>query len=115
MIEELDIPKAHDSIEGVPEPSASDYLTGHDQIADFLAQAYREGRMHHALLLRALRDWQGNARLSSRRSYAFPWRQQRGAATYIRPGFCEAALATDRRRNASRCIAYQSTVRSEER
>lgn len=50
MIEELDIPNAHDSIEGVPGPSASDYLTGHDEIADFLAQAYREGRMHHALL-----------------------------------------------------------------
>lgn len=50
MIEELDIPKAHDSIEGVAEPSASDYLTGHEEIAAFLAQAYREGRMHHALL-----------------------------------------------------------------
>ncbi|MBQ0708430.1 MULTISPECIES: DNA polymerase III subunit delta' [unclassified Ochrobactrum] len=50
MIEELDIPKAHDSIEGVPEPSASDYVTGHREIGDFLAQAYREGRMHHALL-----------------------------------------------------------------
>lgn len=50
MIEELDVPKAHDSIEGVVEPSASDYLTGHGEIAAFLAQAYREGRMHHALL-----------------------------------------------------------------
>lgn len=50
MIDELDIPKAHDSIEGVPEPAASAYLTGHDEIAGFLAQAYREGRMHHALL-----------------------------------------------------------------
>ncbi|MEJ5079837.1 MULTISPECIES: DNA polymerase III subunit delta' [unclassified Ochrobactrum] len=50
MIEELDVPKAHDSIEGVPEPSASDYMTGHSEIASFLAQAYREGRMHHALL-----------------------------------------------------------------
>ena len=50
MIEELDVPKAHDSIEGVPEPSASDYLTGHGEIASFLAHAYREGRMHHALL-----------------------------------------------------------------
>ncbi|MFD1197239.1 DNA polymerase III subunit delta' [Brucella gallinifaecis] len=50
MIEELDVPKTHDSIDGVPEPSASDYLTGHDEIAAFLAQAYHEGRMHHALL-----------------------------------------------------------------
>lgn len=50
MIEELDVPKAHDSIEGVAEPSASDYLTGHGEIVAFLAQAYREGRMHHALL-----------------------------------------------------------------
>ena len=50
MIEELDVPKTHDSIEGVPAPSASDYVTGHSQIGDFLAQAYREGRMHHALL-----------------------------------------------------------------
>lgn len=51
MIEELDVPKTHDSIEGVFEPSASDYLTGHDDVVRFLAQAYREGRMHHALLL----------------------------------------------------------------
>ena len=50
MIEELDVPKAHDSIEGVPEPSASDYIAGHREISHFLAQAYREGRMHHALL-----------------------------------------------------------------
>lgn len=50
MIEELDVPKAHDSIEGIAEPSAGYYLTGHDEIATFLAQAYREGRMHHALL-----------------------------------------------------------------
>lgn len=51
MIEELDVPKTHDSIEGVFEPSANDYLTGHDAVVRFLAQAYREGRMHHALLL----------------------------------------------------------------
>lgn len=50
MIVELDVPKAHDSIEGVAEPSASEYVTGHSEIAAFLAQAYREGRMHHALL-----------------------------------------------------------------
>ena len=50
MIEELDIPNAHDSIEGVPEPSANDYIAGHQEISDFLAHAYREGRMHHALL-----------------------------------------------------------------
>ncbi|AIB20820.1 DNA polymerase III, delta' subunit [Brucella suis 06-988-1656] len=50
MIEELDIPKTHDAIEGVPGPSASAYLAGHDEIARFLAQAYHEGRMHHALL-----------------------------------------------------------------
>jgi DNA polymerase-3 subunit delta' len=50
VIEELDVPKAHDSIEGVAEPSASDFLTGHSEIAAFLAQAYREDRMHHALL-----------------------------------------------------------------
>jgi DNA polymerase-3 subunit delta' len=51
VIDELDVPKAHDSIEGIPEPSASDYLTGHGEVTRFLAQAYREGRMHHALLL----------------------------------------------------------------
>ncbi len=50
MIEELDVPRTHDTIEGVPAPSASDYLAGHSEIAGFLAQAYREGRMHHALL-----------------------------------------------------------------
>ncbi|WP_273792951.1 DNA polymerase III subunit delta' [Brucella anthropi] len=50
MIEELDVPKAYDSIEGVPAPSASDYVAGHQEISNFLAQTYREGRMHHALL-----------------------------------------------------------------
>ncbi len=51
MIEELDVPKTHDSIEGVAEPSANDLLVGHDEVTRFLAKAYREGRMHHALLL----------------------------------------------------------------
>lgn len=50
MIEALDVPKVHDSIEGVAEPSANDFVAGHEDTADFLAQAYQEGRMHHALL-----------------------------------------------------------------
>lgn len=50
MSEELTTPKSYDAIEGVPEPSASDYVTGHNEIAGFLAHAYRDGRMHHALL-----------------------------------------------------------------
>ncbi|MFC4625195.1 DNA polymerase III subunit delta' [Daeguia caeni] len=50
MIEELDVPKAYDSIEGVPEPAANDLVAGHEETARFLAQVYQEGRMHHALL-----------------------------------------------------------------
>lgn len=50
MIDDLEVPKTHDSIEGVPEPSANSYLTGHKEITDFLCQAYQKGRMHHALL-----------------------------------------------------------------
>ncbi len=50
MIDELDIPRTHDGIEGVPEPSANAFLAGHEAVAAFLAQAWRERRMHHALL-----------------------------------------------------------------
>lgn len=50
MIEDLETPKAHDSIEGLVEPAANAYLTGHEDVGSFLAQAYRDGRMHHALL-----------------------------------------------------------------
>lgn len=51
MIDDLSVPKSHDAIENVPEPAASDFVTGHEGIAAFLAQAYHDGRMHHALLL----------------------------------------------------------------
>lgn len=67
MIEELDIPKTHDAIEGVPGPSASAYLAGHDEIARFLAQAYHEGRMHHALLFE-------DRRALARQRSPFIWR-----------------------------------------
>ncbi|MEK1886149.1 MAG: DNA polymerase III subunit delta' [Phyllobacterium sp.] len=47
----LDVPVTHDAIDGVPPPSANRALFGHDRIRSFLAQAYRSGHMHHALLL----------------------------------------------------------------
>jgi len=54
VIEDLDVPDAHRSIEGVPEPWANGVLTGHEAAARFLAQAYREGRMPHALLFEGI-------------------------------------------------------------
>lgn len=51
MLNDLNPPQAYDSIDGVPAPSANDFLTGHDEIAEFLVQTYQSGRMHHALLL----------------------------------------------------------------
>lgn len=47
----LDVPTAHDAIDGVPSPSANPALFGHAGIRTFLAQAYQSGQMHHALLL----------------------------------------------------------------
>src|SRR5262245_8647083 len=45
------VPATHDAIDGVPPPSANAALFGHEAIRSFLAQAYRSGHMHHALLL----------------------------------------------------------------
>ncbi|PPJ40376.1 hypothetical protein, partial [Pseudoxanthomonas sp. KAs_5_3] len=47
----LDVPATHDTIDGVPSPSANPALFGHEVIRSFLAQAYQSGHMHHALLL----------------------------------------------------------------
>ncbi|QND52896.1 DNA polymerase III subunit delta' [Phyllobacterium sp. 628] len=47
----LDVPATHDSIDGIPAPSANPALFGHMAIRAFLAQAYQSGHMHHALLL----------------------------------------------------------------
>jgi len=47
----LDVPATHDAIDGVPPPSANPALFGHEGIRSFLAQSYRSGHMHHALLL----------------------------------------------------------------
>jgi len=47
----LDVPATHDTIDGVPAPSANPALFGHTGIRSFLAQSYQSGQMHHALLL----------------------------------------------------------------
>lgn len=46
-----DVPATHDTIDGIPAPSANPALFGHPSIRSFLAQAYQSGHMHHALLL----------------------------------------------------------------
>ncbi|MGU3576736.1 DNA polymerase III subunit delta' [Brucellaceae bacterium C25G] len=51
MLNEIISPENYDTIEGVPAPSANDFLTAHDENIEFLVQAYQSGRMHHALLL----------------------------------------------------------------
>lgn len=50
MIDGLEVPKAYDSIDGVPEPAANPHLIGHGDKIAFLTEALAEGRMHHALL-----------------------------------------------------------------
>ncbi|PRD42202.1 DNA polymerase III subunit delta' [Phyllobacterium phragmitis] len=50
MIHELATQETHDTIDGVPAPSANAFLAGHEEIRAFLARAYRSGKMHHALL-----------------------------------------------------------------
>lgn len=44
----------YDEIHGVASPNASTFLTAHEDVREFLAQTYQEGRMHHALLLEGL-------------------------------------------------------------
>lgn len=45
---------AYDEIFGVSAPNTSSFLTAHEDVRSFLAQAYQEGRMHHALLFEGL-------------------------------------------------------------
>ncbi|WP_127523725.1 DNA polymerase III subunit delta' [Mesorhizobium sp. Z1-4] len=44
-------PRRHDSIDGVLEPAENPLLVGHRNVRHNLAKAFREGRLHHALLL----------------------------------------------------------------
>lgn len=45
---------SYDEIHGVSSPNASTKLIAHQEIRQFLAQTYQEGRMHHALLFEGL-------------------------------------------------------------
>jgi DNA polymerase-3 subunit delta' len=47
---DTDIPASHDSIPGFPAPSEAEAVFGHDDQSRFLANAYRSGKLHHALL-----------------------------------------------------------------
>lgn len=44
-------PEQHDTLDGVPEPSETPRLIGHEQAANMLASAYRSGKLPHALIL----------------------------------------------------------------
>lgn len=44
-------PEQFDTIPGIPEPAENPHLFGHDEAASQLAEAYRAGRLHHALLI----------------------------------------------------------------
>jgi DNA polymerase III subunit delta' len=50
-VQALDLPELHDTLHGVKAPVETAVLHGHDRQAELIAQAYRHGRMHHALLL----------------------------------------------------------------
>jgi DNA polymerase III subunit delta' len=47
----LDLPEQHDTLHGVNAPVVTAILYGHDKQKELISQAYRQGRMHHALLL----------------------------------------------------------------
>lgn len=47
---EGDIPDSHDSIPGFRSPAEAEAVFGHADQSQFLARAYRSGKMHHALL-----------------------------------------------------------------
>lgn len=44
-------PEQHDTLEGVPEPSETARLVGHEQTAGMLVSAYGAGKLPHALIL----------------------------------------------------------------
>ena len=44
-------PARHDTLDGIPDPAESVRLFGHSEAVAQVADAYREGRLHHALLL----------------------------------------------------------------
>lgn len=50
MIFERIAPAQHDTLDGVPEPSETPRLVGHQQAANMLASAYRAGKLPHALI-----------------------------------------------------------------
>ncbi len=50
MIFERIAPEQHDTLDGVPEPSETPRLIGHQQAANMLASAYRAGKLPHALI-----------------------------------------------------------------
>ncbi|ESX81651.1 DNA polymerase III subunit delta' [Mesorhizobium sp. LSHC412B00] len=50
MIFERIAPEQHDTLDGVPEPSETLRLVGHEQAAAMLAAAYRSGKLPHALI-----------------------------------------------------------------
>ncbi len=50
MIFERIAPEQHDTLDGVPEPSETRRLVGHEQAAAMLAAAYRSGKLPHALI-----------------------------------------------------------------
>jgi DNA polymerase III subunit delta' len=47
----LDLPEQHDTLHGVKAPVETTMLFGHERQAALIAQSYRLGRLHHALLL----------------------------------------------------------------
>ncbi|MGX5844462.1 DNA polymerase III subunit delta' [Mesorhizobium sp. ArgA1] len=50
MMFERIAPEQHDTLDGVPEPSETLRLVGHEQAAAMLAAAYRSGKLPHALI-----------------------------------------------------------------
>jgi DNA polymerase-3 subunit delta' len=44
-------PASHDSLEGIPDPSETLQVFGHDEIADALLRAHASGKLHHAIIL----------------------------------------------------------------
>jgi DNA polymerase-3 subunit delta' len=51
MIFERLAPQQHDTLDGVPEPAENPRLVGHAAVTAMLAQAYRAGKLPHALIL----------------------------------------------------------------
>lgn len=85
-------PERHDTLDDIPDPAENPLLIGHGEVALQVAEAYRAGRLHHAMLLAGPRGI-GKATLAfhvARHLLAFP--DPKTAPSEFRPAASDEQL-----------------------